>query len=112
MMKAPKLNHMKDLVAVKGLQIPPVKFINKGGAITEASVTPELPTGLHLSIHDKTAWIEGRPQKVSANTLYKITGVNKTGSAEASIMIAVIEAPIKDQRGEVIRVHNQRQQKR
>lgn len=107
-MAAPHIANSKALLAIQGFQISPVVFKNSGGAVTEVSINPALPLGFKLSIKHKTCVIDGTPVHISPRGIYTITAMNAEGSHAATIEITVSEAPIKTQRGEIIRVNDTR----
>lgn len=107
-MKAPNIVDQKELIAIKRFEIAPVVFKNTGDEITQVSITPSLPLGLHLSIENKTIVLRGTPTEISARRLYTITASNDLGQCNATIEMTVIEAPIRTQRGEIIAQHDAR----
>ncbi len=104
----PKIADAKMLLAIKSFQISPIKFKNSGGEVLECTVHPVLPLGLILSIENKTVVLSGTPIHASARTVYTITATNADGSGTAIIEITVSEAPIREQRGEIIKRHDTR----
>lgn len=106
--KPPKITDVKPLLAVKGLRIVPAIFKNTGGAITECVVTPDLPLGLEAYIENKTCVLGGAPMRSFEKTRYTITAKNTEGESSAVIDITVIEAPIKEQREAIMKVHDVR----
>ena len=107
-MKAPKITNQKEIIAVKRFEISPIVFKNTGGEITQTSIKPALPLGLFLSIENETCVLNGTSTEISARTEYTITASNDAGSCAATIIITVIEAPIRTQRGEIIAVNDAR----
>lgn len=107
-MKLPKITDVKPLLAVKGLRIVPIVFKNSGGAITDYFVTPELPLGFAILIENQTCVLSGTPMRPFEKTRYTITASNDAGESNAVIDITVIEAPIKEQREAIMRVHDKR----
>ncbi len=106
--KPPKIIDAKPLLAVKGLRIVSVVFKNTGDMITEAVVTPDLPLGLEVYIENKTCVLSGTPMRPFEKTRYTITAKNTGGESSAVIDITVIEAPIKEQREAIMKVHDAR----
>ncbi|MCX7121447.1 MAG: putative Ig domain-containing protein [Gammaproteobacteria bacterium] len=107
-MTAPKIADVKSLIAIKGFEITPIRFKNSGDAVTQVSIDPALPLGLQLSIENNTCVLTGSPMTLSAREVYTITAGNGDGSNKVTFEITVTEAPIKAQREEIIRVHDQR----
>lgn len=109
MSKAPALSNSKPLVAIKGYPVSAIRFENKGGSVVSCSVSPALPAGLSLIVENNTCVLVGRPRVVSANAVYQVSACNdESVCATAMIDIAVHEAPIREQRGEIIKIHDKR----
>lgn len=106
--KPPKITDAKPLLAVKGLRIVPVIFKNTGGPVTDCFVTPDLPLGFEIFVENKTCVLSGAPMRPFEKTRYTITVKNDEGESSAVIDIAVIEAPIKEQREAIMKVHDKR----
>lgn len=107
-MKPPKITDAKPLLAVKGLRVVPIIFKNSGGAITDCFVTPDLPLGFEIFVENKTCVLSGAPMRPFEKTRYTITANNNEGESSAAIDITVIEAPIKEQREAIMKVHDKR----
>jgi hypothetical protein len=76
----------------KGVQIAPNAPACGGGAVTQYSVSPALPTGLQIA--GDTGTISGTPTAVNPASSYVVRASNGFGSASASLTIAVHdEAP-------------------
>ena len=87
---APSISAIRSTVnAVKGMAIVSVTFTNSGGASTDWSISPDLPTG--LSVDSNTGTISGTPTAATASTSYTVTATNSAGSATAEVTIAVTE---------------------
>ncbi len=61
---------------------------SSGGAVVSYTVSPALPTGLHLD--QNTGILMGTPAVTAAATAYTITATNTGGSTTANVNIAVI----------------------
>ncbi|AJY11004.1 MULTISPECIES: kelch repeat-containing protein [Burkholderia] len=75
------------VVYALGSAIPPNQPSSSGGAITQYSVSPALPTGLALD--PVTGIISGTPTAIAHATIYTVTGRNAAGSAAARVQIEV-----------------------
>jgi hypothetical protein len=64
-----------------------------GGAITNCTSAPSLPTG--LSINSSSCAISGTPTTLQASTAYTITASNSGGNTTANISIAIVTSPNK-----------------
>jgi hypothetical protein len=76
-----------SVVYAQGIAIIPDTLSNRGGAITQCSVSPPLPAGLVLD--PQTCAITGTPTTVSNDTVYTVTGSNAAGSASTRLEIEV-----------------------
>jgi N-acetylneuraminic acid mutarotase len=65
--------------------------VTTGGAITEFTVNPGLPSG--LSLNPQTGVISGTPLVAQPATQYTVTGANSAGAVQTNISIAV-EQPV------------------
>lgn len=106
--RSPKLNAIEAIIAVKGLMLSPFVFINSGGIVETVSIHPALPAGLALSIENESVVLSGRPLQASSRAHYTITVANSSGDNTLLFELAVVEAPIKEQRGAIIVVHDAR----
>src|SRR3989338_8482877 len=106
--KAPHINDTKPIMAVRSFELPPAVFKNKGGDVLTCAVTPDLPTGLELSVEDNTIVLRGVPKHISPVTVYAITAGNDTGDCVTKLSITVIEAPIHEQRDAIIKENSVR----
>jgi hypothetical protein len=71
-----------------GMFVPPAIPRNRGGRISNCTITPDLPSGLSLS---KTSCaIVGTPKSVDSSKSYKITASNNGGSSEANFNLEVV----------------------
>ncbi|MFM0142886.1 kelch repeat-containing protein [Paraburkholderia sp. RL18-085-BIA-A] len=61
--------------------------VTTGGAITEFTVNPGLPSG--LSLNPQTGVISGTPLVAQPATQYTVTGANSAGNVQTNISIAV-----------------------
>ena len=86
---APALISKSSTSIENGVTVVNVKFDNTGGALTSCSVTPTLPSGLHLA---SNCSIYGRATANQSSTLYTVTGVNSLGASTATVSIAIIAA--------------------
>ncbi|MEJ8815899.1 kelch repeat-containing protein [Variovorax ureilyticus] len=75
-----------------GVPVVPDTVSNSGGAITQCSVSPPLPSGLSLDPQNCT--ISGTPAGVSHATVYTVTASNAAGSTTTRVEIEVKDAPI------------------
>lgn len=108
MMSAPKIDNAKTILAVKGFEIAPVIFKNKGGAVLQCDSNPALPLGLKLSVENETCVLHGTPLVISAHAIYKIIANNAAGHCTAQIEITVVEALVRTQRESIIKEHDSR----
>ena len=68
--------------------IAPVTLINTGGAITNVSISPSLPTG--LTIDTSTGTISGTPSSFSASSAYTVTATGSDSStATAQLQVTI-----------------------
>lgn len=106
--KPPKIADAKPLLAVKGLRIVPVVFKNNGGNVIECAVSPNLPLGFEIYMENNTCVLSGASIRPFEKTRYTVTASNDQGESAAMIDITVIEAPIKEQREAILKVHDKR----
>jgi hypothetical protein len=81
-------NNNLDLNVAQQMQT--IHPTNSGGAISNCTVTPNLPTGLNLSA--TTCAISGTPSVEQVLTSHRIRATNATGYSEAFIQIRVLPA--------------------
>ncbi|MEI6695395.1 MAG: FG-GAP-like repeat-containing protein, partial [Bacteroidota bacterium] len=86
-----QLAYMTPNVLAKGNLITPLAPSYSGGAITDYSVSPNLPSG--LSLNSSTGTISGTPTVVNPTlTSYTISGSNNSGSTNTSVQLLVNDA--------------------
>lgn len=78
----------------RGITIPNLLPTNSGGAITNYSVSPDLPDGLVLD--NTTGEISGTPNTFIGGTDFTITGVNTGGSTTVTLNITINDFPPQD----------------
>ncbi|MGH7163205.1 MAG: CHRD domain-containing protein [Planctomycetota bacterium] len=81
------LSYTSPVTYVTGTAITPNLPTSTGGPISGYSVNPTLPAGLGLSA--STGVISGTPTAVTAAANYVVTGVNASGSTQATVNITV-----------------------
>jgi gliding motility-associated-like protein len=86
----PLVSNVRKLQATNGTPIVSAVPASTGGAITNYSITPSLPTG--LVINAITGEISGKPTIPSNLTNYTILATNGIGSTTTQINIEVIDA--------------------
>lgn len=101
-----QVNH--TIVAVKGLPLSFSVFDKNAGKIIDCAITPELPLGVAMTVDHHACVLQGTPLQLSARTLYTVIAHHAKGENTALIEMSVVEAPIKAQRGEILRVHDSR----
>lgn len=84
----PSITYTTPRVLVKGVVDSLIAF-SMGGAVASYSVTPALPSG--LTLNTTTGRISGTPTTVTAAADYVVTATNATGSATATVNIAVVD---------------------
>jgi IgGFc binding protein/Bacterial Ig-like domain (group 1)/Putative Ig domain len=91
-LQAPNISYSPSTVSLgTNTAMPTLSPTNTGGASTNWSVSPNLPTG--LSINSTTGNITGTPTATSSATNYTITAQNTAGSSTTTISISVT-APV------------------
>ncbi|KAG0164283.1 hypothetical protein DFQ30_010194 [Apophysomyces sp. BC1015] len=78
---------LSSVVYPLGVEITPNTPQSSGGAVTQYSVTPDLPAG--LSLNSQTGIMTGTPTEVSNIQVYTVTGSNSAGSVTARLTIEV-----------------------
>ena len=76
-----------SLTLTKGTAMTTVTPTSSGGAITNYSVSPSLPSG--LSLDSSTGAISGTPTAVTSSATYTVTASNSGGSTTADVTIVV-----------------------
>lgn len=87
---APILSYsISSILSTLNTVISPILATNTGGSIPTGgcSVSPALPTGLHLNVD--TCAITGIPSLVSAASNYTVTATNSVGSSSAVLQVGV-----------------------
>jgi len=74
-----------------GVAISPNSPSSSGGAVTQYSISPDLPGGLTLD--ENSGIISGTPNAISTTTTYLITAINTGGATTANLVITVNDQP-------------------
>jgi hypothetical protein len=77
---------------IVGLAIAGNRPTSGGGAVSSYSVSPDLPSGLHLD--PSTGIISGTPTAFAPQAMYAVTATNAGGSTGVSLSIAVHETGV------------------
>jgi hypothetical protein len=85
----PALEDAEDQVYSQDVEIEPLVFTNRGGAVSSCSVTPNLPVGLSVTKEGTSCQISGTPTVVQTVSDYVVTGTNETGDDTATVNITV-----------------------
>ena len=105
----PKLLSPKPILAIKGRDILPVVFENDGADVVSCSVTPSLPMGLSLTVEGNTCVLVGKPRVISAKSTYEVEAFGANDEpCQIRFELAVQEALVREQREEIIKVHDNR----
>jgi gliding motility-associated-like protein len=81
------LSYTTPNVYTKGTAIASLNPTNTGGALTQYSIAPNLPSG--LTINPSSGIISGTPTVASSQTSYVVTGFNAYGNVSTTVVITV-----------------------
>ena len=74
--------------------ISPVSFTNTGGAATNCSSSPTLPTGLTVAVNGSTCRITGTPTGTAALATYTITGTAADTTTDTATVDITVNAAV------------------
>jgi gliding motility-associated-like protein len=81
------LSYTTPNVYNRGTAISPLNPTSTGGALTQYSIAPSLPSG--LTINPSSGIISGTPSVASTQTTYTVTGFNAYGTISTTVVITV-----------------------